>query len=114
MRGVRSTAGLAGLRGVQWRNERLFSSASSAPLVQNFINGKFEDSTSTKTINLQNPATDEIIGIVPESTPEEMRRAVESASEAFKTWREVSTPNRVFLYFFGFADNTIMIISKPG
>ena len=66
-----------------------------APLVQNFINGKFEDSASTKMIELKNPATEELIGLVPESTPQEMRRAVGSAKEAFKSWREISTPNRV-------------------
>lgn len=64
-------------------------------MVQNFINGKFENSSATKTIELRNPATEEIIGIVPESTNAEMKRAVKAAKEAFPKWREISTPNRV-------------------
>lgn len=32
---------------------------------------------------------------MPESTQEEMKRAATSASEAFKSWKDVSTANRV-------------------
>lgn len=71
------------------------SFSSKAPLVQHFINGKFENSKATKMIELTNPATNEVIGLVPESTQDEMKQAVSCAKEAFKSWREVSTPNRV-------------------
>lgn len=63
--------------------------------MKNFIGGKFEDSATDKWIELTNPATNEVIGLVPESTQEEMKRAADAASAAFATWRNVSTSNRV-------------------
>ena len=74
-----------------------FQSASlsaSVPRVQNFINGKFEDSKTTEWINLYNPATQELVCKVPQSTPEELKRAEQGAAEAFKTWKEVPVQQR--------------------
>eukprot|EP01032_Pedospumella_encystans_P030276 gene30276-34171_t len=74
-----------------------FQSASlsaSVPRVQNFINGKFEDSKTTEWINLYNPATQELVCQVPQSTPEELKRAEQGAAEAFKTWKEVPVQQR--------------------
>jgi malonate-semialdehyde dehydrogenase (acetylating)/methylmalonate-semialdehyde dehydrogenase len=62
--------------------------------VQNFINGVFEDSAAVKFIELRNPATQELICLVPESTPDELKRAEEGAKIAFKTWREVPVQHR--------------------
>ena len=41
--------------------------------VKNFINGKFEDSTTTKWIDVINPATQEVVCQVPQSTPQEVQ-----------------------------------------
>jgi malonate-semialdehyde dehydrogenase (acetylating)/methylmalonate-semialdehyde dehydrogenase len=68
--------------------------SGAVPKVKNFINGKFEDSKTTEWINLYNPATGELIFQVPQSTPEELKRAEEGAKEAFKTWKEVPVQQR--------------------
>src|SRR5437762_6287175 len=55
---------------------------------RNFINGKWTESTSSKTVNNINPANiDEIIGSNRQATREEARAAVEAAAEAFHGWR---------------------------
>lgn len=73
--------------------------SSSAPRVKNFINGKFEESKSTEWIPVFNPATQEVVCQVPNSTQEEMKRAEAGAVEAFKLWKEVPVQQRqrVFL-----------------
>ena len=81
---------------VALRNAALYSSSSaaSAPRVQNFINGKFEDSKATQWIDLYNPANQELVCQVPHSTQEELERATAGAAEAFKTWKEVPIQQR--------------------
>ena len=74
-------------------NSRKYFS-SSIPKVPNFINGEFVDSKTTKWIQLLNPATQEVVCHVPESTPDEHRRAEEGAAAAFKLWREVPVQQR--------------------
>ena len=65
-----------------------------APKVMNFINGKFESSTTKKWIPLLSPATNKLVCWVPESTPDELRRAEEGALAAFKKWRDVPIQQR--------------------
>mmetsp|Transcript_18115 Transcript_18115/g.22012 ORF Transcript_18115/g.22012 Transcript_18115/m.22012 type:complete len:527 (-) Transcript_18115:1860-3440(-) len=71
------------------------SFSTNPPTVKNFINGEFVESSTDKWIELTNPATNEVIGLVPETTQEEMQQAAESAKKAQKEWAEVSTQNRV-------------------
>jgi hypothetical protein len=73
------------------------SLSSSAPKVKNFINGKFEESKTTQWIDLYNPATQELVCRVPQSTPEELQRAEQGAIEAFQTWKEVPVQQRQVL-----------------
>ena len=62
---------------------------------KNFINGKWIESASTKTVNNINPAnTDEVIGANRQATREEARAAVEAAAEAFEGWRHTPAPSR--------------------
>lgn len=74
-------------------------STSSAPTVKNFINGKFEESKATKWIDVRNPATQEIVCRVPQSTPEELARAEAGAKEAFIKWKEVPIQQRQRVFF---------------
>jgi malonate-semialdehyde dehydrogenase (acetylating) / methylmalonate-semialdehyde dehydrogenase len=46
-----------------------------------------------------NPATQEVVSRVPQSTPEELKRAEEGAKKAFKTWREVPVQQRQRVFF---------------
>jgi malonate-semialdehyde dehydrogenase (acetylating)/methylmalonate-semialdehyde dehydrogenase len=71
---------------------RTFSTAP--PKVKNFINGVFEDSKTDRWIDVINPATQEVVCRVPQSTPEELKRAEAGAIEAFKTWRDVPIQQR--------------------
>ena len=62
---------------------------------QNFINGKWVESNSTKTVKNINPAnTDDVIGEVVQATREEARAAVDAAAEAFHGWRSTPAPTR--------------------
>lgn len=73
--------------------------ASTQYATKNFINGEFVDSKATKWIDLRNPATNEIVTRVPESTNEEMLEAVAVAKEAFKTWSNTTVLTRQQIMF---------------
>eukprot|EP00948_MAST-09A_sp_MAST-9A-sp1_P002283 g2283.t1 len=63
--------------------------------VKNLINGEFTESSTSKWIDLTNPATNEVIGKVPESTQEEMEAAVAAASAAFPSWSATPVQSRM-------------------
>ncbi|MEN3156759.1 CoA-acylating methylmalonate-semialdehyde dehydrogenase [Alkalimonas sp. NCh-2] len=65
--------------------------------VQLFIDGAFIDSTTEQWIPVTNPATQEVIAQAPCATAAEMSRAIESAKEAFKSWKEVPVSERARL-----------------
>jgi malonate-semialdehyde dehydrogenase (acetylating)/methylmalonate-semialdehyde dehydrogenase len=73
--------------------------STETPKIPNFINGKFEQSKATNWIELRNPASQELIGLVPQSTPEELQRAEDTSKEALKTWRETPVQQRQRIYF---------------
>ena len=49
-----------------------------------FIGGKWVNSISGETIEVENPATQETIGIVPKCDAQETKTAIESANNALK------------------------------
>jgi len=51
-----------------------------------FIGGEWVDPTGTETIEVINSTTEEVMGRVPEGTPDDVDRAVEAARGAFATW----------------------------
>lgn len=62
---------------------------------RNFINGEWVESVSNNRFENVNPAnTDDKLGVVRLATREEARRAVESASQAFRAWRATPAPAR--------------------
>ncbi|MGZ5482831.1 MAG: aldehyde dehydrogenase family protein, partial [Pyrinomonadaceae bacterium] len=62
---------------------------------RNFINGKWVESASSKTVSNINPAnTDDVIGTIKQATREEARAAVEAAAGAFQSWRSTPAPAR--------------------
>jgi len=71
-------------------------SVKKIPLV---INGELRESKTKRWIDLTNPATNEVIGKVPEATQEEMEEAVANSQEAFYKWREVGVSKRVRYLF---------------
>ncbi|KAJ2106292.1 hypothetical protein GGF48_006170, partial [Coemansia sp. RSA 921] len=61
---------------------------------QLFINGEFIDSQATEHIEVRNPATQEIVTRVPQTTQHELDEAARSASHAFREWRKTSVLSR--------------------
>jgi len=69
--------------------------------VKQLINGQFVDSATEEWLDLTDPATQEVIAKVPQTTDDEINQAVAAAKEAFKTWRKtpITTRARVFLRY---------------
>jgi len=62
-----------------------------------YINGEWVDSTGTDTIEVVNPATEEVIGKISSGTEEDVNRAVQAAKEAFPSFSKMSVDNRIKL-----------------
>jgi malonate-semialdehyde dehydrogenase (acetylating)/methylmalonate-semialdehyde dehydrogenase len=57
------------------------------PTVKLLIDGQFVESKAREWRDVVNPATQEVLARVPMCGPEEIDRAVKSAAQAFKSWR---------------------------
>ena len=66
---------------------------------QNFLDNQFLDSKASTWIDLFDPATNNLVTRVPQSTDEELRAAVESARKAFPAWRATSLLHRQQIMF---------------
>ncbi|KAK6945835.1 Aldehyde dehydrogenase domain [Dillenia turbinata] len=86
-----------------WDSSKV-SSASETSLSQrnplrvpNLIGGKFIDSQSFASLNVINPATQQVVSHVPLTTNEEFRTAVFAAKRAFPSWRNspIATRQRI-------------------
>ncbi|KAJ1984698.1 hypothetical protein H4R33_004293 [Dimargaris cristalligena] len=71
---------------------------TKAPL---YINGEFIESRTKDWIEVRNPATQEVVSLVPQATPDELEEAARSSAAAFQTWRKTSilTRQRVMLEY---------------
>lgn len=69
--------------------------------VPNLIGGRFVDSQSFTSIDVLNPATQEVVSQVPLTTNEEFKAAVFSAKRAFPLWRNtpITTRQRIMFKF---------------
>ncbi len=69
--------------------------------VQQLINGQFVQSNTDEWIDITDPATQEVIAKVPQTTNDEINQAVTSAQTAFATWRKtpITTRARIFLKY---------------
>jgi malonate-semialdehyde dehydrogenase (acetylating)/methylmalonate-semialdehyde dehydrogenase len=63
-----------------------------------YINGEFFESSSQEWSDVVNPATQEVLAKVPHASDKEMNMAFEAAKNAFKTWKEVPTPERARMF----------------
>jgi malonate-semialdehyde dehydrogenase (acetylating)/methylmalonate-semialdehyde dehydrogenase len=66
---------------------------------KNYIGGEFVESKATKWLEVRDPASQEIVNYVPETTADEFSQAVTAASEAFKTWSQTSIMRRQRVVF---------------
>jgi len=65
----------------------------------NFIDNKFVESQASQWIDLHDPATNNLVTRVPQSTDEELKAAVASANKAFPAWRATSLLSRQQIMF---------------
>ena len=71
----------------------------SSEILKNFINGQWVSSEGTQSLEVRNPATDELLARTPMSTAVDVDRAVQAARKAFITWREVPAVERARYLF---------------
>uniref|UniRef100_A0A5B6YIZ2 methylmalonate-semialdehyde dehydrogenase (CoA acylating) n=1 Tax=Davidia involucrata TaxID=16924 RepID=A0A5B6YIZ2_DAVIN len=69
------------------------------PRVPNLIGGNFVDSQSFESIDVINPATQQIVSQVPLTTNEEFKAAVSAAKQAFPSWRNTPITTRQRIMF---------------
>lgn len=67
--------------------------------VRNYIDGQWTGSLGTETLDVINPATEEVIARTPLGTAEDVSRAVEAAKRAFAEWRKTPVIDRVQVLF---------------
>lgn len=65
----------------------------------NFLDNKFVASNASQWIDLHDPATNNLVTRVPQSTDAELKAAVDSAEKAFKPWKETSLLHRQQIMF---------------
>ncbi|KAF3385925.1 Methylmalonate-semialdehyde dehydrogenase [acylating] [Talaromyces pinophilus] len=65
----------------------------------NFIDNEFVPSKATEWIQVHDPATNNLVTRVPQSTPEELSAAVASAQRAFPAWKATSIIARQQILF---------------
>ncbi|KAJ9574916.1 hypothetical protein L9F63_007935, partial [Diploptera punctata] len=69
---------------------------SQLPLVRDkaFVNGAWISARSGKTFDVINPATGTVVGQVPDMDADDTKKAIEAASESFKTWQYTTAKER--------------------
>lgn len=61
---------------------------------QAYINGQWADAENGKTVEVNNPATGDILGTVPNMGAAETKRAIEAAQAAWEGWRSLPAVER--------------------
>ena len=62
-----------------------------------FIGGEWVDPAGSETIDVINSSTEEVMGRIPQGTPEDVDRAVEAARAAFESWSQTPLVERANL-----------------
>jgi aldehyde dehydrogenase (NAD+) len=62
-----------------------------------FIGGKWVDPAGSETIDVVNASTEEVMGRIPQGTPEDVDRAVQAARAAFESWSQTPLVERANL-----------------
>ena len=76
-------------------------SSTETPLVfRNYIHGEWREARGGKAFENRNPAnTDELIGMFPSSSQEDVDIAVQAAEDAYDRWRLVPAPRRAEILY---------------
>ena len=92
--------------GVELRDPKLFRQAC-------YIDGAWIESAAHHTIEVDNPATGEVIGVVPRLGRPETRRAIEAAARVFPAWRRKTAKERaVIMRRFFLQDGVRLTLTK--
>lgn len=67
--------------------------------VQNYIDGKFINTASTKKLDVISPIDGNLLSTVPMSTSADLDKAVEAAKAAFLSWSKTPIKERVQVFF---------------
>jgi acyl-CoA reductase-like NAD-dependent aldehyde dehydrogenase len=59
-----------------------------------FIDGEWVEPSGSSTIDVVNPTTEEVMGSIPEGTPEDVDRAARAARAAFEGWSQTPVTER--------------------
>mgnify|MGYP001347817544 FL=1 len=59
-----------------------------------FINGKWQQSSSGETYDVFNPATEELIGKASKANKKDIELCLKSAEQGFKVWKNTSPWDR--------------------
>jgi len=59
-----------------------------------YVGGDWHPSSGTGSIDVLSASTEEVIGSIPEGTPEDVDRAARAASAAFESWSQTSVEER--------------------
>jgi len=74
-------------------------SAVEVATYKNYIGGDWVPAKSGRVMETLNPATGEVLGLVPESGPEDVEAAVQAAARAYPSWRRTPAPRRAEILF---------------
>lgn len=75
------------------------STQTGVKIVQNWIGGALISPASDRTEPVVNPATEEVIALVPLSEQADVDLAVKRAKEAFASWSKTPVPRRARILF---------------
>jgi malonate-semialdehyde dehydrogenase (acetylating)/methylmalonate-semialdehyde dehydrogenase len=67
--------------------------------LQNYIGGTWVDADAQNWVEVENPATSEVLAMAPLSGPADVNRAAEAAARAFTDWRELPATDRIQYLF---------------
>lgn len=67
--------------------------------LKNWIGGEWVESSAVQYDNVFNPATEEVLALVPLSTKGDVDNAVQTAAKAFETWSKTPVPRRARILF---------------
>lgn len=79
--------------------QRTHKSITNPIDTQNFINGRFQPSSTTQWHDVHDPSTNQLVTRTPQSTPSELAAAVSAAKRSFPDWRSTSLLHRQQLMF---------------
>ena len=70
-----------------------------AETLMNYVNGQWQKSSASQHLEVHNPATAEVLGLVPFSPASEVDQAAQAAAQAFAQWRRVPATQRIQYLF---------------